>query len=253
MISKNQIKYIRSLQQKKYRRLHQEFIAEGPKIVFELIQSDYRIKSIYGTEQFKEEYNNLFEKKSVHIETISEKELKQISTLSTPNQVLSVSEIPDLQFDPSNIDELVLALENLQDPGNLGAIIRSADWFGINTIICSEDTVDLYNPKVIQATMGSFLRIKVHYVNLEEVLEKLPEEIPVFGTVLNGENIYQAKLDDTGIILIGNESKGISNHLMKSIDKKISIPRQSDSWTESLNASIAASLVMAEFRRRFQV
>ncbi len=253
MISKNHIKHIRSLQQKKFRNIHHEFIAEGPKIVNEMIRSGYRIKSVYATNRFLDENNDLLRNTNFPLETINDKELERISALSTPNLVLAVAEIPDIQFDSKKTNELVLTLDNLQDPGNLGTIIRSADWFGIQTIVCSEDTVDLYNPKVIQATMGSFIRTKVHYLNLEKFLEEIPDEVPVFGTVMNGESIYKAKLNDAGIVLIGNESHGISNHLMRFIGKKISIPRQNVSLAESLNASVAASLVIAEFRRRFKV
>ncbi len=254
MLSKNQIKYISSLKQKKFRKIHNEFIAEGPKIVNELIENNFPVKSIYALRSYLENNERLLKTSGIHLNEINNKELERISTLTTPNGVLAVINIPE--FHKSDIDfskDICLVLENIQDPGNMGAIIRTADWFGVNTIICSEDTVDVYNPKVIQATMGSFARIKVIYHDLEKFLLAVPGNIPVYGASLHGMNIYKTDLTTNGLIITGNESKGISQRIQKYIKQNIKIPDYSlnDKKAESLNASIATALILAEFRRRF--
>ena len=247
MISKAQIKQVCQLHQKKYRDQKRLFIAEGPKIVNEILNSNYKVRNIFAVK----EYSTSGIQHPVSV--VSNKELESISTLTTPNQVLGVFEIPSplvprlLSF----ASELVLALDNIRDPGNLGTIIRIADWFGISHIFCSETCVDVYNPKVIQATMGSVARVEINYINLNSFLSEsliLNPKSLIYAAVMNGKNIYTEKLSDKGIILIGNESKGISENLMQFVTNKISIPNFGRA--ESLNAAIAAAIICSEFKRR---
>ncbi|MBI4930344.1 MAG: RNA methyltransferase [Bacteroidetes bacterium] len=243
MISKSKIKFVRSLHQKKYRDAEGLFIAECPKVVNELLHSNYRAKEIFATNQFKVHPDFYRDK----VQEISEKELESISALTTPNQVLAVFEIVTQQFTINSVsDKLVLALDDIRDPGNMGTIIRIADWFGINHILCSETCVDIYNPKTVQASMGSMARVCAHYVNLGNTLKNSK---PVYAAVLDGKNIYSEKLSSTGVILIGNESKGISENLIKCVSNKISIPNFS-SGADSLNAAVATAVICSEFRRR---
>ncbi len=252
MISKNQIQYIKSLSINKFRRTHREFIAEGPKIIDELINSPFNVKGIFAQAEWIN-INGSALPNDTSITEVSEKELDRISNLITPNQVLAVIEMPENKKPPKTINDLVLMLDDISDPGNMGAIIRTADWFGIQTIICSENCVDIYNPKVVQATMGSIFRVGVHYENLEMFLSKNSSGKIVYGAFQDGKNIYQTALNKKSLVVIGNESKGISKDIIPYITDKVSIPaytfsnRQS---AESLNASIATALICAEFRRQ---
>ena len=240
MISKAQVKVIRSLHQKKYREEQKLFIAEGPKIVKELLNSKYCVKEIYATQ----EYNA--EDVECDIQEINEKEFAQISALITPNQVLGVFEIPESIVNINLLQQqLVVGLDDIRDPGNLGTIIRIADWFGINHILCSETCVDVYNPKVVQATMGSLSRVNIHYVNLSIVLKQFKL---IYATLPEGKNMYDEKLSDNGIILIGNESRGISADLLEQVTHKLAIPNFSKG-ADSLNAAIATAVICSEFRR----
>ena len=254
MLSKSQIQLITSLGINKFRRINGRFIAEGPKLVQELLQSSYTAETLYATEEWIHE-NRPGINKDFQIIPITENELNRISCLKKPNQVLAVVKIPDQQEELPDMDKnLVLMLDNISDPGNLGTIIRTADWFGVQHIICSENCANVYNPKVVQATMGSVFRIKIQYKMLKKILQILPVKIPIYGTLLDGNNIYEADLEKNGVILIGNESHGISENLLPFVKKKIRIPGYSPSKSssaESLNASIAAAIVLAEFRRRF--
>jgi len=252
MISINQIKHINSLKQNKFRKIHKEFIAEGEKTVADILSSNFEISSIFALEEWLEK--NQDNCKEIEVEQISEKELNRISSQKTPNKVLAVVKIPENKIDFQTIfSDLILMLDNINDPGNLGTIIRIADWFGIKNIICSENTVDLYNPKVVQATTGSIARVKVCYTELKEFIQKTPENITVYATLLEGENISKSKLKKTGIIIIGSESHGISKELFPFIKKKIKIPeyltKTDTQKAESLNASIATAIVCYEFRR----
>ncbi|MFI5164066.1 MAG: TrmH family RNA methyltransferase [Bacteroidia bacterium] len=244
MISKAQIKEVRSLHQKKYRDEKKSFIAEGPKVVHALLKSSYRVKEIFAIEKF------IVQGLEHPVQEVSEKELEQISALTTPNQVLAVFEVAEseLNFDSLN-QELVLALDDIRDPGNFGTIIRIADWFGIKNIICSETCVDLFNPKVMQAAMGSVSRVRVFYEDLLTILPKVQVSLPLYAAAIDGKNIYSQELPQYGIILIGNESKGISENLLKISTAKISIPKFSTE-ADSLNAAIATAVICAEFRRR---
>ena len=211
MLSKNQAKFISSLKQKKSREEHGLFVAEGAKIVNEILHSGIKVREIYSSTNFQLSILN----PDLTVIRIKQNELKKISSLTTPNEVLAVCEIPKTEFNIFSIGmKLSLVMDTVQDPGNLGTIIRIADWFGIENIICSEETVEVYNPKVIQATMGSITRVKVHYTNLFEFLKQYKEEFPdlkIYGALLDGENIYEKKLSKEGLIVIGNESKGISD------------------------------------------
>ena len=240
MVSKNQIKLITSLQQKKYRQKHQLFIAEGVKVIQELLDSNLILEHLFQTQAL---FNTVkISKKTL----ISESDLKKITCLSTPNNCLALFKIPILKTIFSS--GLILALDDVRDPVNLGTIIRLCDWFGITQLICSEQTADLYNPKVIQATMGSMARVSVTYLNLEDYLSTV--NLPIFGTFMEGKNVYQEKLPQEAILLLGNEANGISSALEKIISNKISIPRFGKlQKTESLNVATAAAIFISEFKR----
>ncbi|MCX7547982.1 RNA methyltransferase [Xanthomarina sp. F1114] len=238
MLSKNQIKSISSLKQKKYRLQQGLFVAEGVKTINELIGSHFKLKQLYTTESFKIDAN---------LETlISENELKKISFLSTPNTALAVFYIPEIKT--VNNDNLIVALDNVRDPGNLGTIIRLCDWFGITDLICNLETVDCFNPKVVQATMGSITRVNITYLDLTEFLEQ--SNLEIFGAFMDGENIYEKNLPKKGILVLGNEANGVSEENEKLISTKISIPRFGQlQATESLNVATATAILLSEFRR----
>ena len=240
MISINQKKYVNSLKQKKFRTEHNSFIIEGVKMVEELIQTDYKVEAIFATMSWMEE------NPSIDCVEVSEKELSQISALKTPNQVLAVVKQRETSLnDISN--QLTIALDKIQDPGNLGTIIRTADWFGITNVVCSEDTVDIYNPKVMQATMGSFFRVHFIYTDLKEFFTK-NVGFTIYGALLEGENVYEVELKSKeAVLLMGNESQGISDELIPFITDKISIPKAGGA--ESLNVSIATAILCSEFTR----
>lgn len=254
MISKNQLKLITSLHRKKDRKEHGLFIAEGQKVCREIVESVWPVRSVFMTEEFRKEKFAGWTKK-VSYEIVSEKELEKMSALTTPQQILVVGEIPVLNFDVNILqDGLSLMLDDIKDPGNLGTILRIADWFGIETVVCSETCADAFNPKSVQASMGSLFRVKVFYQPLLRALENASQKnIPVYGTLLNGENIYAAKLSADGVILIGSESHGINELLIPFVTTRISIPSFSMSLSkkaDSLNAAMAAAIVCSEFRRR---
>lgn len=249
MITKAEIQLVQSLQQKKYRMREQLFIAEGEKIVGELLQSDFKIHSIYALAGWIEK--NKKQLNQVRCEEVNEVDLKKISTLSTPNEVLCVVKMKHSELNFADLkNSLTLALDDVQDPGNFGTLIRIADWFGIERILCSEQTVDFYNPKVIQASMGSFLRSSVFYGDLNEAIDYAENAgTPVYAAVLDGENIYTKQHKAEGIIVLGNESKGISEALKSKIKNKLYIPSFSHQKTDSLNVSIAAAIFCSEFKR----
>lgn len=252
MISKSQIKLIKSLQLNKFRKQEQKFVVEGPKVVDELLKSDFRIESVFATESWIGE-----NKSTIHGEVdlveIRSKELARVSGLKTPNQVLAIAKLPSNPgINKSIFSKLVIMLDEIKDPGNLGTIIRTADWFGIQHLICSEDSVDAFNSKVVQASMGSVFRMKIYYEELKAVLASIDSKTQVYGALLKGENIYKIEKENSGIILIGNESRGISDELIPLITKKVSIPsfiHQGKGSAESLNASIATAIFCSEFRR----
>ncbi|CAM4334767.1 TrmH family RNA methyltransferase [Flavobacterium terrigena] len=239
MVSKNQIKLINSLQQKKYRKLHNLFIAEGKKVIQELIDANFSLEHLFVTKE------NLFDKK-YNSEFISDAELKKISALTTANDCLAVFKIKEVNSKTSS--DLELALDNIKDPGNMGTIIRLCDWFGISKIICTEETVDIYNPKVVQATMGSLARVEVLYTDLPDYLKTA--DVEIFGTFMEGKNIYKQELPTKGIIVMGNEANGISKEIENLVTQKISIPRFGNlQQTESLNVATATAVILSEFKR----
>lgn len=242
MISKNQIKFIKQLDQKKYRKRENVFVAEGHKVVGDLLSCGFEPHTIFATNQWKAPRDIAFQE-------VTDDELRKISFLQHPQQVLAIFHMPAAS--PATIqDQLVLALDGVQDPGNLGTIIRIADWFGISDIFCSADTADVWNPKVIQATMGSIARVRIAYTDLVALIKEA--QVPVYGTLLDGDNIYQQTLSQNGIIVMGNEGNGISPEIRQLITNKLLIPdfNTGDSHAESLNVAIATAITCSEFRRR---
>ena len=244
MLSRSRIKYIQSLLHKKYRKQYNCFIAEGNKSVSELINSNMRIKQICATPSWIDANSHLLSSIASDITSISEDELRKISALKNPSDVLAVVEIPDTEPDPAiNNDRFSLVLDEIQDPGNLGTIIRIADWFGIENIFTTAGTADPYNPKVIQATMGSIARVRLWDIQPEDFFHKYPDQ-PVYGAFLSGENVFTKKIEKkNGFIIIGNEGKGISETLESFVTDKISIP--SVGKAESLNAAVATGIIVA--------
>jgi TrmH family RNA methyltransferase len=240
MVSKNQIKLISSLQQKKYRIANQLFFAEGIKVIQELLESNFELEHLYTTQNDFEDV--LFAKKTL----VHEVDLKKISALATPNTCLAVFKIPvEKKIKESG---LILALDSIRDPGNLGTILRLCDWFGVEQLLCSKETVDIYNPKVVQATMGSIARVNVNYVDLNIFVSET--QLPVFGTFMDGLNIYKTNLPHEGVIIMGNEANGISEELEKVVKNRLSIPRFGHvQKTESLNVATATAIILSEFKR----
>jgi TrmH family RNA methyltransferase len=240
MVSKNQIKLIASLQQKKHRNTEKLFIAEGVKVIHELLNSNFVLHQLYTTES---DFNEISETKRSFI---TEGELKKMSALTASNSCLAVFKIPETK--EINHKGLILALDDIRDPGNLGTILRLCDWFGVEELVCSHTTVDIYNPKVVQATMGSISRVNVNYVDLNLFLKATP--LPVFGTFMNGKNIYTEKLPAQCIIIMGNEANGVSENIEKLVNVRLTIPRFGQlQQTESLNVANATAIVLSEFRR----
>lgn len=239
MLSKSQIKLITSLKQKKYRLQHGFFVVEGIKTIKELLQSNLMLHELYTTETF-----NIDAKDEIFI---SEADLKRISFLKTPNKALAVFKIPVAKVVETN--KLIVALDDVRDPGNLGTIIRLCDWFGIKDLVCSKETVDCFNPKVIQATMGSITRVNISYVDLEAFLKDTDQ--PIFGAFMDGENVYERQFPEKGVLIMGNEANGISKKIETTVTEKVSIPRFGDlQATESLNVATATAILLSEFRRR---
>ena len=240
MLSKNQIKFITSLQQKKYRIANQLFFAEGIKVIQELIESNFELVDLFTT---LDDFNEVLSSKKT---IITEDELKKISALSTPNTCLAVFKIPlEKKIMESG---LILALDSIRDPGNLGTIMRLCDWFGVSQLICTKDTVDSYNPKVVQATMGSIARVNVHYVDLESFIKET--KLAVYGTFMDGDDIYKTILPQEGVVIMGNEANGISPEIEKLVKNKLTIPRFGTiQKTESLNVATATAILLSEFSR----
>jgi len=251
MLSHNQSKYINSLKIKKFRQQHKTFIVEGEKGVSELLNSSLQPVTVFGLPDWIEKNQALLISKSVEFQEVNEIELKKVSDLITPNKVLAIAQIPELTLAASpDTKGMMIALDGIRDPGNMGTIIRTADWFGISKIVCSSDSVDIYNPKVVQATMGSFSRVQVFYTNLALFLKELPANYPVYGALLQGPALTEKQFTEQGIILIGSESHGISAELIPLVNQPVHIPRFSFSgdsnYAESLNASIANGIICYE-------
>jgi TrmH family RNA methyltransferase len=241
LVSKSQTKLITSLQQKKYRDQTGFFVAEGPKVIAELLDEGISLHSLFSI--------NASEITAENHSQVTEAELKKISFLKTANTSVAVFEIPKSK--PLQDKGLIVALDAVRDPGNLGTIIRLCDWFGVQQLICSKDTTDCFNPKVVQATMGSLARVQVHYVSLLEYLDRT--SLPVFGGFMDGKNVYTEKLPKDGIVLMGNEANGISETIIQRITHKITIPRFGKTQkTESLNVATATAILLSEFRRSIE-
>ena len=238
MLSKNQIKLVRSLELKKNRKKEGLFVAEGPKVVGDLLKAGYHARMLFSTTERPD------------ATLITDDELHKLSFLQHPQEVVAVFEIPQTSNSNLQTSNLSLALDGIQDPGNLGTIIRIADWFGISSIYCSLDTADVYNPKVVQATMGSIAHVPIIYTDLHELLSHA--DCPIYGTLLDGNDIYQQELSPKGIIVMGNEGNGISAPIRKLITHKLLIPNFNPNSTtaESLNVAIATAITCSEFRRR---
>lgn len=240
MLSKNEVKYIQSLGHKKSRDAEGLFIAEGPKLVQELISGNFEIVKGYGLPEW-------LEKNKVATESITEinqSELERISNLRTPNEVLIVAKQKVVTYEPSTVQNLILVLDGIQDPGNMGTIIRIADWFGISQIVASENCVELYNPKVVQATMGSICRVNLWYKNIEHWLRSV--HVPVYGALLKGKSIYDIEKVEEGILVIGNESQGISMEMIPMINEPVTIPKFGGA--ESLNAAVATGIILSHMK-----
>ena len=248
MIGKNTIKWVHSLEMKKNRKREHLFVAEGPKVVGDLL-AHYRPRAVFATA----EWNGRASLPSyVTPETVSDDELRRLSFLQHPQQVIAVLEMDDDVSISVSPERLSIVLDGVQDPGNLGTIIRIADWFGIDNIVCSPDTADAYNPKVVQATMGSLARVNVSYTPLLPFLTSLPADMPIYGTLLDGSDIYASELSSRGIIIMGNEGNGISSEVRALVSKPLLIPnfRQGGDCAESLNVAVATAITCAEFCRR---
>ena len=241
-ISKNQLKLITSLSQKKYRQKHDLFIAEGVKVLNELLNSTFEIETLFCTDDFEA---TISEEKVVRI---SETELKKVSTLKSPNKALGIFKIPKEKAVQNS--GLTIALDAINDPGNLGTIIRLCDWFGVTQLVCSKDTVDCYNQKVVQASMGSLTRVSIHYTDLENYITK--SNLDTFIADMDGENVYKTKLPKEGILIMGNEANGVSKEIKSLLQYKISIPRFGETQeTESLNVATATAILLSEFKRGY--
>ncbi|HYI77487.1 MAG TPA: RNA methyltransferase [Chryseolinea sp.] len=242
MLSKAKIKFIKSLQIKKYRRQEQSFIVEGAKSVRELLSSDFEVITLLGTTAFLSDVRT---EKGVEVIETSEKDLEALGEFQTNDAALAIARTKPNDFLSPNAGEFVLLLDDIRDPGNLGTIVRTADWFGVTKIIASTETADFYNPKVISATMGSFTRTKIFYTPLADYMQTT--KLPIFGTYLDGTDIRSVDFGQGGIILIGNESRGIHPELEKFVTQKVTIPKSGRS--ESLNAALATGIILYELRR----
>lgn len=237
-LSKNHLKLITSLSQKKYRHKYKLFIVEGIKVVQEFLNSSYELEILFSTESSFSYLDSFIE--------VSEQELKKISSLKTPNKVIALFKIPVEKNSSSS--GLIVALDAINDPGNLGTIIRLCDWFGIDQLLCSKETVDCYNTKVVQSSMGSLTRVAISYIDLKEYLTSV--SIPVFIADMDGDNIYEMKPPTSAVLVMGNEANGISNSIKQIVSTKITIPRYGNSQlTESLNVATATAILLSEFRR----
>ena len=247
MIGKNTIKWVHSLEMKKNRKREGLFVAEGPKVVGDLL-SRFRLHSVFATDEWT---GGDSIGADVRVERVDDDTLRRLSFLQHPQQVVAVMEMNKEEKVEVDADRLTIMLDGVQDPGNLGTIIRIADWFGIDSIICSPDTADAYNPKVVQATMGSLGRVSVTYSPLVPLLSSLPAEMPIYGTLLDGKDIYQKELTRHGVIIMGNEGNGISDEVRAMVTHPLLIPRfrQGES-AESLNVAVATAITCSEFCRR---
>lgn len=256
MISKNRLKYVRSLEMKKYRKAEGVFVAEGHKLVGDLLDV-FECKYLAATSEWLSAnvaWVDRQRRSGVEVDEVTDEELKRASFQETPQQVLAVFKQLTYEVDVNEVarKQLCLVLDDVQNPGNLGTIVRLADWFGIEHIFCSKGCADIYNPKTVQATMGGIARVQVHEADLPELLSRLDKDIPVYGTFLDGENMYGKELENRGLIVMGNEGKGVSKEVAAFVTERLYIPNYPEGreTSESLNVAIATAIVCAEFRRR---
>ena len=255
MISKNQIKFIKGLELKKFRKSSQSFVAEGPKLILDILPY-FQCKILIAKTEWLRNHTKETSLycKSTEIIEVNEEELLRVSFLKSPQEVLGVFTIPHHEMDLHSCarQRLCLALDDVQDPGNLGTIIRIADWFGIEDIFCSPGTADVYNPKTVQTTIGAIARVRLHYLPLAETLQQTECDYPIYGTLLEGKNIYERDLKNNGLIIMGNEGKGLSPEIRRLVTDSLYIPSYPTDrpTSESLNVAIATAIVCAEFRRR---
>ena len=259
MITKNDIKFIQSLKQTKFRKENKMFVVEGNKLVSELLASDIKVENILVTDTWLEKFHGMAESLKSY-ETVNSKQMEQMSSMVTPPGIIATAHTPSYNINPKEAEnEIILALDGINDPGNLGTMIRTADWFGINKIVCSNDCADAWQAKTIQSTMGSIFRIKVIETDLKEFLiesqntsihRPIDSLTPIYGALMEGENIFTKKIEKkNGIIIIGSESHGIRKDVLPLVTSPIHIPRGKGSQTESLNASVAAAIIIAEICR----
>lgn len=256
MVSKNKVKYIRSLEMKKFRKADGVFVAEGHKLVDDLL-GVFECRYLAATQVWLEQHREVMNgdrMRHTEVDEVTEEELKRLSFQDAPQQVLAVFRQPQWSVNMSEAagKGLCLALDDVQNPGNLGTIVRVADWFGIEHVFCSQGCADIYNPKTVQATMGAMARVQVHYVDLAETLKDLDGNVPVYGTFLDGDNMYEKDLSQHGVIVMGNEGKGVSEAVEACVGERLYIPNYPEGrdTSESLNVAIATAIVCAEFRRR---
>ena len=250
MLSKATLKLIKSLELRKFRKESGLFVAEGGKTVTDLLQQGIEAYKIFATRDWMDSHSC---ECLVEITEITDEEMRRASFLRTPQGILALFKQPEYSMDPTYpIRELCLALDNVQDPGNLGTIIRIADWFGIENIYCSNGSADVYNPKVIQATMGAVGRVKIHYTNLPQLIESIKDQTNIYGTFLDGEDLYGKDLKNKGLIIMGNEGNGISDECGRLVSDRLLIPNYpaGRATSESLNVSVATAIICSEFRRR---
>jgi len=251
MISKNSIKLIKSLALKKYRHKYGLFLAEGEKNVVEALESEIDVNQLFATEDFFENHTKLIQN-AANSEIAAPDEIKKASLLKTPQNCLALCTLPKVKDLPKNTDNFTFYLDGVRDPGNLGTIIRTCDWFGIHHLFCSADTVDVFNPKVIQATMGSFCRVHLFYTDFEKVKEMTGTTgMQLLGTFMNGKNIYESPLPEKALVVLGNEGSGIRKEIENAVSQKISIPRfrKNSINPESLNVAVTAAIICSEFKR----
>lgn len=240
-ISKNQISFLKSLSDKKFRLKYGCFVAEGNKLCTEVLNSNWQIEQVYATNEYLERFQFKYDKSKIQV--VNKNEIERVSNLFAPTDVIVIAKTKEETKPELRTDKWALALDGIQDPGNFGTIIRTADWFGITEIFASNDCVDFYNSKVIQATMGSFLRVNVHYCNLEEFIQQNHYKT-VAGAVMNGKNIFNESLAKSGLMIVGNEGKGISENVLKLINLPLTIPAKGNA--ESLNVAVATGIICSK-------
>ncbi len=246
MLSKGKSKYLRSLQLNKFRKKYREFPVEGSVNVLDFLSGPLEVIALFADENWLNEHKR--EVAGIKVEPVTRQEMQKISALKNPSEVLATVKMPEYPLpEVSGIRNYVLALDDIRDPGNLGTIIRTADWFGIRDVVCSRETVDAFNPKVVQATMGSLARVRVHYTDLTDWLSGKPDDLKTFGALLRGNDIRKTEKPGKGILLIGSEAHGISPELYPFVDRPVRIPAAPTSGAESLNAAVATAIVCYEF------